>query len=343
MTELSPVPIAAVAASKGRGLVYFLQALGIGDVGEGTSKRLARAFGGFDAILAATEEQLLAVPDIGPTTAASILGAFTDPHFGAEIRLLAQLVAPANAAQQAEGPLSGKAVAVTGTLPSLSRDEAKGIIESLGGKAVDSVSKKTFAVLAGEAAGSKLAKAQALGIPVYDEAWLLGLDAGTDQAEKIRPEAIEAERIRSALATTPRPTWESRVEVSPSDNIFAALSAAGLPAGADGEIVCVLSVCQLPAALVACPNGLVYRFEPAVFEEDFWRFAVSNYYLVTGSPADRQKIAEMAKVDIGDIKGKSLRRAKGEGVSEMTLDTLLEQLGVTASIAKETSAQGSLF
>ncbi|MDD2741259.1 MAG: NAD-dependent DNA ligase LigA [Rhodocyclaceae bacterium] len=337
----------AIQGSKGRALANFIQALGVEDVGEGTAKRLARSFGAFDAILAATEEQLLAVTDIGPTTAASILGAFSDPHFGTEIRKLAELVQPAPAPLVAEGPLSGKSIAVTGTLPTLSRDEAKSIIESLGGKAADSVSKKTFALVAGDAAGSKLAKAQSLGIPVYDEAWLLSLDAGTAKEEKVRPEAVEAQRIQSEQAATPRPTWDTRTEQTFPAELIASMRAAGLPVGGEGddagEIVCILSVGDLPSALVACPNGAVYRFEPPVFEEGFWRFAVANYYLVTGNMADRKKIAEMTGVPTPEIKGKTLSRAKEEAGSGLSLDGLLDRLGIKKEPGNAQPEQASLF
>lgn len=338
--------VAAIAASKGRSLTNYLWALGIEHVGEGTAKRLARNFGTFEAIRAATEEQLLAVPDIGQTTATAIRGAFADAHFGLEICTLASIVQPAPAPAVMEGPLTGKTVVVTGTLPSLSRDEAKAVIESLGGKTSDSVSKKTAYVIAGEAAGSKLTKALQLGIPVCDEAWLLGLDAETSKEEKVRPEAIEAERVLAEQASTPRPTWDSRIEVKNPAEIIKALAGAGLPVGeadsADGKIVCVLSVGDLPAAVVACPNGLVYRFEPPVFELGFWQFAASNYYLLTANTDDRRHFAEMTGVPMDEIKGKTLSRAKGAGVSKTGLDDLLKQLGV-APKRPVLAVQGCLF
>lgn len=168
----------AIAGTRGRPLRKFIFGLGIEGVGEGTAKRLAQAFGSWSAIRAATEAELMAVPDIGPITTQSLLGAFADPHFGAEIDRLAALVQPTDEAKLAGGVLTGKTVVITGTLPTLSREAAKALVESLGGKASDSVSKKTFAVVAGDAAGSKLTKAQELGIPVYAEAWLLGQQEG---------------------------------------------------------------------------------------------------------------------------------------------------------------------
>lgn len=164
---------AGIAASVGRPLRRFIYALGIEGVGEGTAKRLAQHFSSWEALRAATEAELLSVPDVGPITAGSIVSAFADEHFGPEIDLLASLAKPAAEAKIATGVLTGKTVVVTGTLPTLSREEAKALVESLGGKPSDSVSKKTFAVVAGEGAGSKLTKATELGIPVYDEAWLL--------------------------------------------------------------------------------------------------------------------------------------------------------------------------
>ena len=343
--------VESIKATKGRPLARFITALGIEEVAEATAKLLARSFGVFEALLEASEEQLLALPDVGPATAASILGAFADPHFGEEVRKLAALVEPAPAEMIAEGPLTGKSVAVTGTLPSLSRDEAKAIIESLGGKPADSVSKKTYALVAGEAAGGKLAKAEQLGIPVYDEAWLLALDAATSKKEKVNPATVEAQRILAEHAATPRPTWDTRIEVEQPEEIVAAFRSAGLPVGggavASDQIVCVAAVGEIPAVVVVCPNGLVYRFEPQVFEQEFWRFAVGNYYMVTGNLADRQKVAALAGVPADEVKGKALLRAKSEGPSGLALDVLLEQLGVSRNRAEQLSMpqgeQGCLF
>lgn len=164
---------AAIADSVGKPLRRFIYALGIEGVGEGTAKRLAQRFGTWEAVRSATEAELLAVPDVGPITAGSIVAAFADEHFGPEIDLLASRVKPAPEAKIAAGVLAGKTVVVTGTLPTLTREEAKALVESLGGKTSDSVSKKTSFVVAGENAGSKLEKAQALGVMVIDEAHLL--------------------------------------------------------------------------------------------------------------------------------------------------------------------------
>ena len=169
------------ATSVGRPLRRFLAALGIEGVGEGTAKLLAQQFSTWEGVRAASEAQLVAIDGIGDITAGAILSAFADEHARAEMDLLAQLAKPAAEAKKStDGPLSGKTVVVTGTLPTLSREAAKALVEQLGGKPSDSVSKKTFAVVFGEAAGSKLQKAKDLGIPRYEEGWLLALAATAD-------------------------------------------------------------------------------------------------------------------------------------------------------------------
>lgn len=160
-------------ATKGRPLRRFLYALGIELVGDGTAKRLAQHFGAWTAFAGASETDIMAVDDVGPLTAQAIQAAREDEHLGPEIDRLAQLVQPSPEARKAEGPLTGMTVVITGTLPTLSRDAAKALVEQLGGKTSDSVSKKTHALVAGEAAGTKLTKAQSLGVPVYAEGWLL--------------------------------------------------------------------------------------------------------------------------------------------------------------------------
>lgn len=162
--------------SVGRPLRRFLFAVGIETVGESTSKALAKEFGSFAALRAASHAALIAMDDVGPITTASIMGAFADEHFGPELEKLVQLAKPVNEQKIVGGALDGKTLVVTGTLPTLGRIEVKALIERLGGKTSDSVSKKTFALVAGESAGSKLTKAIDLGIPVYDEAWLLAQD-----------------------------------------------------------------------------------------------------------------------------------------------------------------------
>jgi DNA ligase (NAD+) len=165
----------ALQKSKQTTLARFLFGLGIRQVGESTARDLARHFGTLDAVMAATPGQLLQVPDVGPVVAQSIHDFFAEPHNRAVVeQLRAEGVswpegAPAPAALL---PLAGKTFVLTGTLPALSRDQAKALLEAAGAKVSGSVSKKTDYVVAGEEAGSKLAKAQTLGVPVIDEARL---------------------------------------------------------------------------------------------------------------------------------------------------------------------------
>ena len=167
----------ALEKSKTTSLARFIYALGIRHVGEATAKALAQYFGNLDAVLRASEEGLLEVEDIGPVVARSITMFFADPL---NLELIEQLRAagvtwPENAQEIKPKPLLGKTFVLTGTLPTLSRDAAAEMIEAKGGKVAGSVSKKTSYVVAGEEAGSKLVKAQELGIPILDEAGLLAL------------------------------------------------------------------------------------------------------------------------------------------------------------------------
>lgn len=168
--------VAAIAASRNTTLERLLFALGISDVGESTAKTLARHFGSLEALMAADETALQQVPDIGPVVAAHILHFFAQVHNREVIAALREhgVSWPEGAPQRAsDGPLSGKTVVLTGTLASMSRDEAGAKLEALGAKVSGSVSKKTALLIAGEAAGSKLAKAQELGLEIWDEARLL--------------------------------------------------------------------------------------------------------------------------------------------------------------------------
>ena len=162
----------ALEASKTRPLSAFLYALGIPNVGVKTARDLAKTFRTLSAVRAATRDELLAIEDIGEIVADDIVTFFADPSIAEQIDLLlARGVTPAEEeAPTGELPLLGQTVVVTGTLPTLSRRDAESLIEQNGGKAAGSVSKKTSFVVAGEAAGSKLDKAQSLGIPVLDEA-----------------------------------------------------------------------------------------------------------------------------------------------------------------------------
>ncbi len=173
----------ALEKSKSTTLNRFLFGLGIRHVGEATAKDLARHFGTLDAIMAASVEQLLEVRDVGPVVAESIHTFFAQPHNREVVQQLRECGvhweegAPAEKAPQI---LAGKTVVLTGTLPTMGRDEAKELLEAAGAKVSGSVSKKTSYVVAGAEAGSKLTKAQELGVPVLDEAGMLALLRGED-------------------------------------------------------------------------------------------------------------------------------------------------------------------
>lgn len=169
--------LTALEKSKKTALARFIYALGIRHVGEATAKELARHFGSMDALTQATEAQLLEVSDIGPVVARSIVAFFSD---SLNIELIEQLRAagihwPEGVSESKPKPLLGKTFVLTGTLPTLTRDAAAEMIEAAGGKVAGSVSRKTSCVVAGEEAGSKLVKAQELGITVLDEAALRAL------------------------------------------------------------------------------------------------------------------------------------------------------------------------
>lgn len=164
--------IDAIEASKATTLPNFLYALGIREVGEATAQSLASYFGSLPAIQGATIEDLERVPDVGPVVAQRIRDFFDEKHNLQVIRKLQKSgvhwadTKPRKIAEN--GPLSGMTFVITGTLPGMTRDEAKALIQSEGGKVTGSVSKKTSYLLAGEKAGSKLARAQSLGVEVRD-------------------------------------------------------------------------------------------------------------------------------------------------------------------------------
>ena len=182
MAEKSAVNLLqALEQSKPTTLGRFLFSLGIRHVGEATAKELARHFGQLDAIMAASEEALLQVADVGPVVAHSIHTFFKQPHNREVVQALrdAGVYWPeGEALAPTEMPLAGITVVLTGTLQSMGRDEAKEKLEALGAKVASSVSKKTHYVVAGAEAGSKLEKAQALGVPVLDDAGLAMLLRG---------------------------------------------------------------------------------------------------------------------------------------------------------------------
>ena len=164
--------LAGIEKSKNTTLPKFLFGLGIRHVGEATAKELARHFGTLDAIMDATLDQLLQVSDVGPTVAQSIRTFFDQAH---NREVVEQLKAcgvhwkEGVASAGASLPLTGQTFVLTGTLQTMGRDEAQAKLEMLGAKVSGSVSKKTHAVVAGAEAGSKLEKAQALGVTVLDE------------------------------------------------------------------------------------------------------------------------------------------------------------------------------
>lgn len=163
--------LAAIEKSKGRRLDSFIYAIGIPNIGTKTARDLADRFGSIDALRAADREELTRMDDVGEIVADSVAGFFEDP---ANVRLvdalLAAGVSPAwEKKDTSSGPFAGMTVVVTGTLASMGRKEAEEAIRQAGGKAAGSVSKKTSLVVAGEAAGSKLDKAQALGVAVIGE------------------------------------------------------------------------------------------------------------------------------------------------------------------------------
>jgi DNA ligase (NAD+) len=168
----------ALEKSKHAQLSRFIFALGIREVGEATARGLAQHFGGLAALMAADEETLMQVPDVGPVVAHHVATFFQQPHNREVIQALREAGVhwdEHEPVQVAVQPLSGNTYVLTGALESMTREEAGDRLMALGAKVTGSVSKKTTAVIAGEAAGSKLAKAEKLGVPVLDEAAFLEL------------------------------------------------------------------------------------------------------------------------------------------------------------------------
>jgi DNA ligase (NAD+) len=168
--------LSAIEAAKTRPLARLLYGLGIRHVGESTARDLASTFGSIPALQAASLDALLAVPDVGEVVAKSVIAYFSNPSVQAMLaRMLALGVAPPiqTVSQNTTHPLLGKTVVITGTLPTLGRDEAADMLRSVGAKVAGSVSKNTHFLLAGEAAGSKLEKANTLGVTIVDEAVFL--------------------------------------------------------------------------------------------------------------------------------------------------------------------------
>jgi DNA ligase (NAD+) len=173
--------LAALEASKHAELWRFINGLGIPHVGASAAKDLAGKFGSLEALTEARRDDLLAIAGIGETMADAIIAHFNEPRNRALVsRLLSLGVAPAAPARPPGGPgqLSGRTFVLTGTLPTLSREEAAVKIDAAGGKVSSSVSRKTSYVLAGDEAGSKLEKARSLGVPVIDEREFLQMLGG---------------------------------------------------------------------------------------------------------------------------------------------------------------------
>jgi DNA ligase (NAD+) len=170
--------LAGLEQSKATTLPRFLFALGIRHVGEATARDLARHFGTLDAVMQANVDQLLEVPDVGPVVAESLHTFFAQSHnreVVEQLRACGVHWPEGEPVAAASLPLTGKTVVLTGTLPTLSRDDAKALLEAAGAKVAGSVSKKTHYVVAGAEAGSKLDKARELGVPVLDEDGLRAL------------------------------------------------------------------------------------------------------------------------------------------------------------------------
>ena len=162
--------IRSIAQSKSTSLPRFIFGLGIRHVGESTAKDLAKYFGTMQALMDAQMEDLLTVNDVGPVVANSIISFMSESHNREVIeQLLASGIEFQVEEQIASVDLSGKTLVLTGTLPTMSRDQAKALLEAAGAKVAGSVSQKTSYVVAGSDAGSKLEKANELGIPILDE------------------------------------------------------------------------------------------------------------------------------------------------------------------------------
>ena len=168
--------INAIEASKSRGLERLLYALGVRQVGEVAAEEIARKMRTVENLFASTYEDFVAIPDIGDITAKELLEFFSDNETKMLILKLQELGVDTNAkSEERSDKFAGLTFVLTGTLPSMTRDEASAMIKKLGGKVSGSVSKKTSYVVAGEEAGSKLTKAKELGVPVIDQDTLVDM------------------------------------------------------------------------------------------------------------------------------------------------------------------------
>jgi DNA ligase (NAD+) len=203
-----------IARSRQAGLARALMGLGIRFVGERTAELLAEEFGSIDALMAATAEELERVEEVGPRISQAILEFFAQPANRALVeRLRASGVDLTAEKRLRTQQLAGLTFVLTGTLPTLSRDEAKRMIEGAGGKTAGSVSKKTHYVVAGEEAGSKLEKAEALGIPVLDEAALrtLLMSAPALKEDDLHLQPASGPPPSTPAQTTPRSASQQKL------------------------------------------------------------------------------------------------------------------------------------
>lgn len=194
----------AITASKERSLENLLHGLGIRFVGRTSARNLAKHFRTLDKIRAATVEDLQNVNDVGERIGKSVYDFFHTELYRNEVEELIALGLPTEFKGVVKTLFQGQTAVITGTLPTMEREEARKLIEENGGKVSGSVSKKTSWVLAGEAAGSKLTKANELGIPVHDEAWLLeqiaNSDSGEDSSESAGPDTTENDGSKKPAA-----------------------------------------------------------------------------------------------------------------------------------------------
>lgn len=191
----------ALKSSKNTTLARFIYGLGIRNVGEATAKDLSLHFGNLQALLDANAEALLQVNDVGPIVAESVLQFLSEPHNRQVIDSMRALGVnwPESAGKQnPTGNLLNTVFVLTGTLPNLSRDAAQALIEEAGGKVTGSVSKKTHYVVAGAEAGSKLEKAQSLGVKVIDEAGLMQLLSSNSAKDLNKPEPATNKMIEAS-------------------------------------------------------------------------------------------------------------------------------------------------
>lgn len=208
----------AIVKSKQTTLARFIYGLGIRNVGEATAKDLAHHFGQLDTLMLADVNTLLQVNDVGPIVAEAIRQFFSEPHnltVIASMRALGVHWPEHDGKAQSSGALQGKTFVLTGTLPTMSRDEAKALIEAAGGKVSGSVSKKTHYVVAGAEAGSKLENAQKLGVPVIDEAGLTALLKAIEVSAEQPTDTVASEPQQTTITSQTAATNQTQAESDP--------------------------------------------------------------------------------------------------------------------------------